>query len=159
MDSIYSEIRFEKLSKMKIAKHTVISPNPEEDVFRYMEDWASNSGLAALTNYTPRKFGWNEDETAENGRGYTLCVTMPDDFTPKNDSVEILYMEADEYAVIRITDPFADPAVRIGGGWQKIFKYVQNSEYKTLSWENRYVFEEIIEIDGAMYMDVRVPIK
>jgi hypothetical protein len=49
--------------------------------------------------------------------------------------------------------------VRIGGGWQKVFDYVQNSEYKTEIWDNRYVFEEITEIDGVMYMDIYVPIK
>jgi len=141
-------------------KFDVISEDDKAFIFAY-DNALSALGydFTALTNYTPRKFGWNEDETAENGRGYTLCVTMPEDFTPKNNSVEILHMEADEYAVIRVTDPFADPAARIGGGWQKVFEYVQNSEYKTLSWENRYVFEEIIEIDGVMYMDVRVPIK
>ena len=32
MENIYSEIRFEKLPRKKIAKHTVISPNPEDDI-------------------------------------------------------------------------------------------------------------------------------
>ena len=160
MENIYSEIRFEKLPRMKIAKHTVISPNPEDDIFGYMEDWAKESGLMDLTNYTSRKFGWNEDKIDNpDFRGYTLCLTMPEDFTPKRSDVEILHMEADEYAVLRVIAPFADPEVRIGGGWQKVFNYVQNSEYKTETWDNRYVFEEISEIDGVMYMDIYVPIK
>jgi len=165
MDDVYSEVRFEKLPTMRVAKHTIISSKPEDDVFEYMENWAKESGLMDLGNYTPRKYGWNvevegdEKERNPDFRGYALCITLPEDFTPRRNDIEILLMNADEYAILRIIEPFADPFVRIGGGWQKVLDYVQNSEYKTKTWDNRYAFEEIIVIDGVTYMDVFMPIK
>jgi len=61
MDNVYSEIKLEKLPKMRIAKHTVVSPTPEEDVSNYMDNWAKESGLADLKDYVPRSFGWDAD--------------------------------------------------------------------------------------------------
>ena len=163
MENIYSEIKFEKQPRMRIARYVIISPNPECDVMNYMDNWAEKSGLLEVADFTPRKIGWDfhcvseEQKTQFNLRGYVYCYTLPEDFTPKCDGAEIAYIEADEYAVLRITDPFADPFARIGGGWQKVFDYVQNSEYKTKVWDNRYCFEEIIEIDGVTYMDIYIP--
>ena len=158
-----SEIRFEKLPKMRIAKHIVISLNPEEEVSVYMDNWAKESGLMDLKDYIFRSFGWDidvDDEDKENNpnfRGYAKCITVPEDFAPKHNGVETLYMQADEYAVLRITDPFSNPFERIPGGWQKLWKYVKNSGYMPKVWDNRHSFEEVIEIDGLTYMDVYVP--
>ena len=165
MNNIYSEVRFEKLPKMKIAKHTVVSLNPEEDVSKYMDNWAKESGLLALKDYTPRSFGWDDDVDEEikksnpHFRAYAKCITLPEDFTPKNNDIEILYIEADEYATLRITDPFSNPFEKIPGGWQKLWAYVQNSGYMPTVWDNRYSFEEIIETDGVIYMDLYIPVK
>jgi len=97
MDNTYSEIRVEKLPKMRVAKHTVISPTPEEDVSIYMDNWAKASGLAVLKDYTPRSFGWDDnipDEDKQKNpdfRGYSKCMTLPDDFIPKHN--DVAYME------------------------------------------------------------------
>lgn len=165
MDKTYSEIRFIKLPRLKVAKYTAISPNPENDAHEYMENWGKESGLADLKDYKSRIFGCDAElskidtETNPDFRGYSLYVTIPEDFTPQNNRAEILYIEADEYATLRITDPFSDPFGKIPPGWQKLFDYVLNSEYKPENRENRYCFEEIIEMDGTTYMDVYAPIK
>ena len=161
MNSIYEEIKVIKLPKMKIAKHTVLSPNPEEDVTVYMDTWVKESGLLDLKDYTPRSFGWDDDvsdevkQTNPDFRGYAKCITLPDDFTPKSSGVEISYIEANEYVTIRIVDPFSCPWEKIPEGWKKLRAYIQNSAYATTAWG----FEEVIEIDGVTYMDVFIPIK
>lgn len=119
MDKAFSKIRFEKLPRTRVAKHVVFSATPEDDVVNYMNDWAKKSGLFDIEGYAPRKFGWNVDADNETKRtnpkvrGYGYCLTLPDDFTPKHNGVEITYIEADEYAVLRITDPFSDPFAKI----------------------------------------------
>lgn len=164
MDNIYSEIRFEKLPKLRIAKHTVISATPEEDVSNYMDNWTKESGLIDLKDYTPRSFGWDTDvndedkKTNPHFRGYSKCVALPEGFVPKHNGVEILYMQADEYATLRITDPFSNPFEKIPSGWQKLWDYVKNSEYMPKVWDGRLSFEEVIEINGVTYMDVYIPI-
>ena len=165
MDNIYSEITFKKLPKMKTARYVMISPQPEDDVIRYMDHWAKESGLLDVADYTPRKFGWDfpfvsEEQKAKfQLRGYVYLYTLPDDFTPKCDGVEIATLEADEYAVMRITEPMNNPFETIPNGWGRLFQFVQNSGYKTKSWENRFCLEEVIEIDGITYMDIYVPVK
>jgi len=76
----------------------------------------------------------------------------------KRDGVDILHMQADEYATLRITDPFSNPFEKIPMGWQKLWDYVQNSEYMPKVWDNRHSFEEIIEIGGVMHMKLYIPI-
>lgn len=165
MDNIYGEIKFVELPEFRIAKHMVISNNPEEDVSEYISKWAKKSGLLDLKDYEPRCFGWDVDVSDEdkinnkNFRGYAKCITLPEDFKPKHEGVEILYMQADEYATLRITDPFSNPFEKIPSGWKKLWDFVQNSEYKPKTWENRKSFEEVIEIDGVIYMDLYIPIK
>jgi len=161
MDNTYSEIRLEKLPRMKIAKHTVISPTPEEDVSVYMDNWAKVSGLADLKDYKPRSFGWDDDVSDEDKqknpdfRGYAKCMTLPDDFMPKHNDVEILHIEAGEYATLRITDPFSNPFEKIPTGWQKLRDYIHTNEYAQKAWG----FEEIIEVDGVIHMNVFIPVK
>ena len=164
MDKTFGEVRFEKLPRTRIAKHAIFSASPEGDVVSYMEDWAKKSGLFDIEGYTPRKFGWDvsvDEETKKANpelRGYGYCMTLPEDFTPKHGGVEITYIEADEYAVFRIVDPFSDPFAKIPGGWQELWNFVQNSEYKTRSWEGRYAFEEVTESGGVVHMDIYLPI-
>ncbi|MDR2732839.1 MAG: GyrI-like domain-containing protein [Fibromonadaceae bacterium] len=162
--NIYSEITIAKLPKMKIAKHRVISSNPEDEAIDYMNNWVKQSGLLDVKDYTPRKFGWDypnltDEQKAGNLRGYEYCYTIPEDFAPKSDGVDILHIEADEYAVMRITDPMNNPHISIPGGWKKLSEFVDSGEYKTTHWNNRYAMEEIIEINGVTYMDIYFPVK
>jgi hypothetical protein len=165
MDNIYSEIRFQKIEKTKVARYVIISPAPENNVIAYMDNWAKNSGLLDIENFIPRKWGWDfpfvsKEQREKFGlRGYVYCYTLPEDFEPKCCGAEIAYIEEDEYAVIRITEPFKDPFDTIPKGWQKLLSFVQSSEYKTTTWENRIAFEEVIVENGVEYMDLFLPVK
>jgi DNA gyrase inhibitor GyrI len=164
MENSFSDVRIEKLPRMKVAMHKIISSEPENEVFEYMDNWAKESGLLDYKDYNSRKFGWNyphlsEEEKSKNFRGYEYCYTLPENFIPKNDGVKILFIESDEYAVLRITDPFSNPFEKIPPAWEKLMDYVNNSEYKTTRWDNRYTMEEVIEINGITYMDIYIPVK
>ena len=164
MDTIYSEVKFKTLPRMRVAMYRVASSNPEEEVMNYMNNWAKESGLFDIENFIPRAFGWDyphlsEEQKSNNLRGYEFCYTIPENFTPKIEGADILYIESDEYAVIRITDPFTNPFDTIPNGWRKLYEFVNASEFKTTLWNNRYAMEEVIEIDGITYMDIYFPIK
>ena len=163
MDQIYSEVRILKLPKMRVAKYEMNSQNPEEDVFRYMDNWKEKSGLTNLKDYTPRNFGWDigvKSEVQKNNpdfRGYALCVTLPEDFTPKCNGVEITHIDADEYAAMRITEPFINPYEKIPVGWQKLSDYLQTDDCRMRQTNGRYWMEEVITIDNVTYMDIYCP--
>lgn len=164
MDSIYNEVEFKKLPKMRVAMYRVISQTPEDDVINYMDNWAKESGLLDVADYIPRKFGWDyphlsEEQKSNNLRGYEFCYTIPENFTPKTEGADILYIESDEYAVIRVTDPFINPFDTIPNGWRKLYEFVNAGEFKTIHWNNRYAMEEVIEINGITYMDIYFPIR
>ena len=164
METVFSEVEFIKFPKMKVAMHRIVSSNPEEDVMNYMDNWAKESGLLDVVDFTPRKFGWDyphltEEQKLKNLRGYELCYTLPENFSPKIEGVDILYIEADEYAVIKITDPFTNAFETIPNGWKKLSEFVMGSEYEPKHLNNRYVMEEVIEKDGIIYMYIYFPIK
>ena len=164
MDTIFNEVEFIQLPRIRVAMYRVVSLNPEEEVINYMENWAKESGLLDIVGFSPRRFGWDyqqitEEQKKQNLRGYEFSYTIPENFTPKIEGVDIFYIEADEYAVLRITDPFKNPWDSIPSAWKKLSDFVLNSEYKPTHWNNRFAMEEIVEKDGITYMYIYFPIK
>lgn len=161
----YSEIKIVTVPKMRVARYVIISPNPEDDVNRYMDEWAERSGLLQFENYAPRRIGWDfpfvsKQQTEEFGlRGYVCAYLIPEIFEVNCHGAEIAYIEEDTYATIRVTDPFSDPFTTIPKGYELLMNYINGSEYKTLTWENRIAFEEVVEIEDVVYMDIYVPVK
>ena len=165
MSDIFSEVRFEKIPKMRVARYVIISPNPEDDVIKHMDSWAKESGLLDIPEWPPRKFGWDfpfvsDEQREKHGlRGYVYCYTIPEDFEPKSHAVQITYINEDEYAVLRIMEPFENPFERIPGGWEKLHDYVDKSEYKPTRHDNRYWMEEVVVNSTQTYMDIYYPIR
>lgn len=163
MENIYSEVKIEGLPKMRVAKYEASSHTPEDDVMNFMEKWKNESGLMDVKDYTTRSFGWDvavKDEVLKNNpdyRGYALCTTLPEGFTPKIEGVEITHIEADEYAVMQITEPFVNPFERIPGGWQKLSDYFQIEDCRTISSDGRYWMEEVVVVDGVTFMNIYFP--
>lgn len=158
--SIYSEIKMVTLKKFKIARYVIISPYPEHDVIPYMDKWAEKSGLLELDTYEKKRIGWDfpfvtqEQQEKFGLRGYVAAYVIPEDFIPKCDGAEIVYINEDTYATLTITDPHSDSFRNIPKAYQMLFEFA-----KTQSWENRLAFEEEYDKDGVHYMDVYVPIK
>jgi AraC family transcriptional regulator len=81
--------------------------------------------------------------------------------------VSVKLIPAYRYATLRITDPFADPFERIGGGWRFLANWLQHHEVPTepgLSGEpadcqQAACLEEVLEIDGVTVMDIFIPLE
>lgn len=164
MNNIYSEIKIVTLPKMRIARYLIISQNPEQDTISYMDNWAKKSGLLDLKDYKPRRIGWDfpfvsRQQIEQFGlRGYTSAYIIPEDFESKCCGVEIAYINEDTYAMLRITDPHSNSFENIPKGYEILTDFINNSEFKTSTWENRLVFEEEFDINGIHYMDIYYPI-
>lgn len=160
LSNIYSDVFLRRLEAMRVASYRIISKNPEEEVIEYMRNWVLKNGLDKQVNM--RSFGFDvsvgEEQRKEGLRGYEYWVTVPNDAF-ESEGVKIKNIEADEYAVLRITDPFSNPFDTIPNGWKRLNEWVMNSEYKTTNFNNRYWLEEVIEEENTTYMDIYFPIK
>ena len=158
VDGVYSEVRFEELEAMYVASSARVGHTPEDDVIEFMTRWADENGISA----TARRFGFDvpvsEKEHGEGLRGYEYWVEVPQD-TPVSDGVVLKKVEGCKYAVLRITDPFADPFERIPGGWRRLVEWVEAKDYGFACHNQRYCLEEVIEENGTTYMDVFLPVR
>ena len=57
-DAVYSEIIVKKVEAFQMARYVMLSPNPEDDVNAYMENWARRSGLIKVSPDAMR-IGWD----------------------------------------------------------------------------------------------------
>ncbi|MNJ05076.1 hypothetical protein D3C73_1661650 [compost metagenome] len=67
-------------------------------------------------------------------------------------------MEGCKYAVLRITEPFADPFERIPLGWKQLAGWVNSKGYKASCDSERYWLEEKLELGDSVFMDLYFPI-
>lgn len=161
---IYSEIQIKKVAAFQMARYVMISPNPEEDVNRYMENWAVNSGLKSA--YPEAKLiGWDfpfvtpEQQNRFGMHGYVAAFVIPQGFETEYPGVEYAENAEADYAVITITDPFTQPFERIPNAYKMIMEYLQANNFKEKQLENIIsCFEYVYEKNGITYMDVYVHI-
>lgn len=159
---IYSEIQIKKVAAFQMARYVMISPNPEDDVNRYMEHWAVNSGLKSA--YPEAKLiGWDfpfvtpEQQNRFGMHGYVAAFVIPQGFETEYPGVEYAENAEADYAVITITDPFAQPFERIPNAYKMIMEYLQANNFKEKQQENIIsCFEYVYEKNGITYMDVYV---
>lgn len=58
VDEIYSEVKIKKVKAFKMAQYVMITPNPEDDVNAYLEEWAQKSGLLSFDK-NAKRIGWD----------------------------------------------------------------------------------------------------
>ncbi|MFC1920658.1 helix-turn-helix domain-containing protein [Chloroflexota bacterium] len=158
MDDILSDVRQETLKPMRVASCCIISKNPEEQVILYLSNWVKERGVDGT-----RAFGFDYpagEELSEQGfRGYEYWIVIPEEIN-ETDGVEIKNIPENEYAVLRITDPFTNPFERIPSGWKKLYEWVLARELCPEASQGMYCLEEVIEDEsGNIYMDCYFPIK
>ncbi len=155
--NMYSEVRFEKLDSMVVASLYVISHDPETEVIDRMEKWAHDNGIDS----SARCFGFDipvsEEERSQGKRGYEYWVVVPEN-TRSSEDILIKKIESCKYAVLRITDPMADPFNRIPQGWKKLVNWVTEHCEDVKHRDDRYCLEEEFEEDGVNYMDLFLPL-
>lgn len=117
-NEIYSAITVKTIKGFRMARYVMITPNPENDVNRYMDAWAKESGLLALYP-DARRIGWDfphvssELQNRFGLRGYVAAYILPDGFQTSYPGVEYADQIDAEYAVITVHNPFAAAFERI----------------------------------------------
>ncbi len=144
------------LPNLKMAKAIKTGQEPEEEVIRFLENWASERGVDVIQ---ARRFGFDypvsDEEKAQGKRGYCYLLQVPDSVQAK-DEVEIVDFIGGSFISLRISDPFAAPFERIPEGWNALVKHIQANNLKVEWCSFASCLEEVITIDGTCYMDVMI---
>lgn len=159
---IYSEVTFKHPSAFKMARYVMITPNPEDDVNRYMKGWAELSGLLGA-DPDAKLIGWDfpfvppELNIRFGLHGYVAAYILPDDFDTDFPGVEYAQQEEADYAVITVYDPFVSAYERIGGAYKLILEHLQANGFREKPRDNVLsCFEYVYEKDGMTCMDVYI---
>lgn len=160
--NIYSDIQIKRVASFKMASYTMISPNPEDDVNRYMERWAVNSSLKTACP-DAKLIGWDfpfvtqEQQNRFGMHGYAAAYVIPDHFETDCPGVRYLENAEADYAVITITEPFAQGFERIPNAYKIIMEYLQANSLKGRQQEHTLsCFEHVYVKKEVTYMDVYV---
>lgn len=161
--NIYSPVSIVHLEGFRMARYVMITPQPENDVNAYLDNWARRSGLLDFPGYTPKRIGWdfpfvsNEQRNRFGLRGYVAAYVLPDGFEPTCYGTEITSQEAADYATITIREPFAAAFERIPHACQLILEYLNCNGFKeNTKGDFLCYFEWVYEKDGVEYMDVYI---
>ena len=147
-----------------MARYVMITPNPEDDVNRYMDVWAEKSGL--LAGYpNARRIGWDfpyvpfELQNRFGLWGYVSAYILPDDFDTDYPGVEYASQTEADYAVITVYDPFA-ACERIRNAYKKILEFLQADGFREKPKDGILsCFEYVYEQNGRTCMDVHIHIE
>lgn len=161
-EEIYSEITVKSVKAFRMARYVIISPNPEDDVNRYMDAWAAKSGLLA-TNPHAKRIGWDFPWVTTELRnrfgfsGYVAAYILPDGFETDCPGVEYANQEEADYAVITVYEPFVAAFERIPKAYKKIMEYLQADGFKEKAKDGVLsCFEYVYEKDNRTCMDVYI---
>ena len=158
MDGAFSDVRYETLETMRVASCCIISRSPEVQVTQFLPVWARERGVEGT-----RAFGFDypvgHDLQKKGFRGYEYWMVVPEHIEA-TEAVTVADVPGNEYAVLRIADPFSEPFERIGMGWKRLRDWCLAHENVPATSQDRYWLEEVVKgDDGNMHMDCYFPIK
>ncbi|MDE7310716.1 MAG: helix-turn-helix domain-containing protein [Eubacterium sp.] len=158
-DEIYSEVTVKTVKAFRMARYVMLTPNPEDDVNGYMDNWARRSGLLELQPDAMR-IGWDfpfvppEMHTRFGIHGYVAAYILPEGFATSCPGVEFADQKEADYAVITIYDPFA-AVDRIRKGYKRVLEFLQANGFCEKPKEGVLsCFEYVYEKEGMTCMDV-----
>lgn len=161
-DEIYSHITVKTVKGFRMARYVMVTPNPEDDVNRYMEEWARQSGLLAVSP-NAKRIGWDfpfvslELQNRFGLKGYVAAYILPDGFDTDCDGVEYANQMEAEYAVITVYDPFVAAFERIPNAYKKIMEYLQANGFREKPKDGVLsCFEYVYEENGRTCMDIHI---
>ncbi|MGN0203978.1 MAG: helix-turn-helix domain-containing protein [Coprococcus sp.] len=161
-DEIYSEITVKRVQGFRMARYVMVTPNPEADVNRYMDNWARHSGLLAI-DPDAKRIGWDfpfvssELKNRFGLRGYVAAYILPDGFDSSCPGVEYAVQAEADYAVITVYDPFVAAFERIPNAYKKIMEYLQANGFREKPKDDILsCFEYVYEVNGTTCMDVYI---
>ena len=157
---VFSKVSKAKLPEMKVVSSRRVSENPEEEVIEFLCSWMQSKGFDLEKQ---RGFGYDipvSDEDLSSGkRGYEYLITI-DGEVECDEGIDVKTIAADNYALMRIAEPFAAPFERIGNGWRILVGEAikLRSDEECCDLDGRYCLEEVIIEGEATYMDLYLPI-
>lgn len=161
-DDIYSEISIRHVTAFRMARYVMVTPNPEDDVNAYMDNWANQSGLLKLQPDAMR-IGWDfpyvssELQNRFGLRGYVAAYILPEGFETNCLGVEYANQKEADYAVITIYDPFVAAFERIPNAYKKILDFLQANGFCEKPKDDILsCFEYVYEKEGITCMDVYI---
>lgn len=161
-EDYFSEISIVTVPGFTLGRYVIISPQPENDVQMYLDNWAKRSGLYDA-DPSPRQIGWDfpfvskEQQNRFGLRGYAAGWILPEGFEPKCPGVETYRQEKANYAKITVRDPFRAAFDRIPKGYQRILEHLGANGFKeNHSAEYLACFEEVYNRNGEVYMDIYI---
>ena len=161
-DDIYSEISIRHVKAFRMARYVMVTPNPEDDVIAYMDNWARQSGLLELQPDAMR-IGWDfpyvslEMQNRFDPRGYVAAYILPEGFETKCQGVEYAKQKDADYAVITIYDPFISAFERIPNAYKKILEFMQANGFCEKPKDNILsCFEYVYVKNSITCMDVYI---
>jgi len=161
-EDYFSAVSIVPFPAFSMARYVIISPQPEDDVQMYLDNWAKKSGLYAFIS-NPRQIGWDfpfvsmEQQNRFGLRGYAAGWILPEGFECNCPGVEVYRQESTHYAKITVRDPFRAAFDRIPKGYQKILEFLGANGFK----ENHGTdflgcFEEVYVQEGQTFMDIYI---
>lgn len=163
-NEVYSEITVKNIKGFRMARYVMITPNPEDDVNKYMDAWAKQSGLLAA-NPNAKRIGWDfpyvpfELQNRFGLWGYVAAYVLPDDFDTDCPGVEYANQDEADYAVITVYEPFVATSERIPNAYKKIMEYLQANGFKENPKDDVLsCFEYVYEKNDRTCMDVYIHI-
>ena len=161
-DEIYSEIVIKHVKAFKMARYVMVTPNPEDDVNTYMDNWAKRSGLLEFQP-DAKKIGWDfpyvslELQNRFGLHGYVAAYILPEGFETSCPGVEFANQEEADYAVITIYDPFVAAFERIPNAYKKIMEFLEANGFREKPKKDILTcFEYVYEKEGITCMDVYI---
>ncbi|MBQ7943290.1 MAG: helix-turn-helix domain-containing protein [Lachnospiraceae bacterium] len=162
LEDIYSEVRITRMKPFTMARYVMVTPNPEDDVNYYMDNWARNCGLLSMYPDAMR-IGWDfpyvssELQNRFGLRGYVAAYVIPEGFETDYPGVEYAQQIEADYAVITVYDPFQNAFERIPNAYKRIMQYLQANNFREKPQEKILsCFEHVYEKDGITCMDVYI---
>ena len=161
-DAVYSEITVKRVKAFRMARYVMLTPNPEDDVNFYMENWARRSGLLEFQPDAMR-IGWDfpfaisEMQNRFGLRGYVAAYILPEGFETSCPGVEFADQKEADYAVITIQDPFETASGRIPNAYKKILDFLgANGFCEKPKKDILSCFEYVYEKEKMTCMDVYI---
>ena len=158
MGGVFSDVRHETLETMRVASCCIISRSPEGQVTQFLPLWCKERGVEGT-----RAFGFDypvDRELQKKGfRGYEYWMVVPEHITA-TEGVTVANIPGNEYAVLRIANPFSAPLERIGMGWKRLRDWCLAHENVPTTSKDKYWLEEVVsDDDGNLHMDCYFPLK
>lgn len=96
--SIYENKRRKRVNAIKMARYVMITPNPEDDVSAYLDNWARRSGLLEFQPDAMR-IGWDFPYVTPELKnrfglwGYVAAYILPEGFETSCPGVEFAFQK------------------------------------------------------------------